>query len=97
MVTLKEAKDFCRIDGPEEDALIASLITTAKTLVEGVLRSSVDEEKEVPEPVHQAMLILIGTLYEERQISKNPKTGFTIDEALDMVRKMLFCYREEKF
>ena len=97
MVTLKEAKDFCRIDGCDEDALIASLLTTAKVLVEDVLRAPIDEEKEMPEPIRQAILILVGTLYEERQVSKNPKSGVSIMDALDMVRRMLFSYRKESF
>ena len=34
MLTLQEAKEFLRVDGDEEDALISSLILTAKDLTE---------------------------------------------------------------
>lgn len=51
---------------------------------------------ETSEPIHQAMLILVGTLYEERQISKD-KSGVDINETLDLIRKMLFAYRRSKF
>ena len=76
--------------------LISSLIVTAKELVENVLRKKLDEFEQVPETVRQAMLIIVGTLYEERQITKN-KEGLDIKTTLDLVRRMLFAYRQEKF
>lgn len=96
MLELKETKEFLRVDGCEEDTLISSLIVTAQELVEEVIRKKLDEFDEVPETIRQAMLILVGTLYEERQISKR-KDGVDIAETLDLVRRMLFAYRGEKF
>lgn len=96
MITLQEAKDFLRVDGDDEDALISSLIITAKALVEEVIRKKLEEIEETPEPVHQAMLIVVSTLYEERQISKD-KSGVDIGETLDLVRRMLFAYRRSIF
>lgn len=97
MLTLQEVKHFLRIDFDEDDALITSLITTVKVLIEDILRKPIDEKQKQPEPIKQAMLILIGTLYEERQVSKNPKAGISIVDTLDLVRRMLFAFREEKF
>ena len=97
MLTLQETKEFLRIDGDDEDTLISSLIVTAKELTEGVLRRKLTDFYEVPEPVHQAMLILTATLYEERQVSKDNKTGVSVQETLDLVRRMLFAYRREAF
>ena len=97
MLTLKEAKDFLRVDDDSEDALIASLITTAKVLTEDILRETLDLESDLPEPITQAMLIIVATLYEERQVSKDKKDGLTINETLDTVRRMLFSYRKECF
>lgn len=96
MLTLQETKDFLRLDGDDEDALVSSLIVTAKELTEGVLRRKLTEFKEVPETVHQAMLIVVATLYEERQVAKD-KSGVDIKETLDLVRRMLFAYRREAF
>lgn len=96
MLTLQETKDFLRLDGDDEDALVSSLIVTAKELTEGVLRRKLTEFKEVPETVHQAMLIVVATLYEERQVAKD-KSGVDIKETLDLVRRMLFEYRREVF
>lgn len=95
-MTLQETKDFLRLDGDDEDALVSSLIVTAKELTEGVLRRKLTEFKEVPETVHQAMLIVVATLYEERQVAKD-KSGVDIKETLDLVRRMLFAYRREVF
>ena len=95
-MTLQETKDFLRLDGDDEDALVSSLIITAKELIEEVLRRKLTEFKEIPETVHQAMLIVIGTLYEERQVARD-KSGVDIKETLDLVRRMLFAYRREAF
>lgn len=96
MLTLQETKEFLRLDGNDEDALVSSLIVTAKELVEETLRYKLTEFEEIPETVHQAMLIVVGTLYEERQIAKD-KSGVDIKETLDLVRRMLFSYRKEAF
>ena len=96
MLTLQETKEFLRVDGDEEDALISSLIITAQVLTEDVLRRPLSEFEKLPDPIKQAMLIIIGTLYEERQVSKD-KAGVDIKETLDLVRQMLFGYRRSKF
>lgn len=96
MLTLQETKEFLRLDGDDEDALVSSLIVTAKELIEETLRYKLSEFEEIPETVHQAMLIVVGTLYEERQIAKD-KSGVDIKETLDLVRRMLFAYRREAF
>lgn len=96
MLTLQEAKEFLRVDGDEEDALISSLILTAKDLTEDVMRRKLTDFDELPETVRQAMLILVATLYEERQVSKG-KTGVSVADTLDLVRRMLFAYRKGAF
>ncbi len=96
MLTLQETKEFLRLDGDDEDALVSSLIVTAKELVEDTLRYRLTEFEEIPETVHQAMLIVVGTLYENRQVAKD-KSGVDIKETLDIVRRMLFAYRREVF
>lgn len=96
MLTLQETKEFLRVDGDEEDALISSLILTAKDLTEDVMRRKLTDFDELPETVRQAMLILVATLYEERQVSKG-KTGVSVADTLDLVRRMLFAYRKGVF
>lgn len=96
MLTLQETKEFLRIDGDDEDTLISSLIVTAKDLTEDVMRRKLSDFEELPETVRQAMLILVATLYEERQVSKG-KTGVSVADTLDLVRRMLFAYRKGAF
>ena len=96
MLTLQEAKEFLRVDGDEDDTLISSLILTAKDLTEDVMRRKLTDFAELPETVRQAMLILVATLYEERQVSKG-KTGVSVADTLDLVRRMLFAYRKGAF
>lgn len=96
MLDLQETKEFLRVDGDEEDALISSLIVTAKDLTEDVMRRKLSDFRELPEPVRRAMLILVATLYEERQVSKG-KTGVSVADTLDLVRRMLFAYRKGAF
>ena len=97
MLTLSETKNFLRVDDEEDDALITSLIITAKVLIEDIIRDTIDTYDNVPEPIKQATLILVGTLYEERQVSKNDKEGLSLKDTLDLVRRMLFAYRKDKF
>lgn len=97
MLKLEEVKNFLRVDSDEDDALILSLITTGKVLVEDIIRKPLTEFENIPEPINQAVLIIVGTLYEERQISKSDKEGLSLKDTLDLVRRMLFAYRQEKF
>lgn len=97
MLTLQETKHFLRVDTDEDDNLISSLILTGESLIEEIIRTPLSTYKEVPEPIKQATLIVVGTLYEERQISNNPKEGLAMSQVLDIIKKMLFAYREVKF
>lgn len=97
MVTLEEAKLFLRIDDGSEDVLLTSLIGTAKELTQAVLRKNLDEYEVLPATIKQAMLIITATLYEERQVSGDNKNKMDIVETLDLVRRMLFAYREDKY
>lgn len=97
LLTLNETKHYLRVDNDEDDALISSLIITSRILTEEIIRCNLDELEMLPDLIKQAMLIIIGTLYEERQVEKNDKEGLALDETLDLVKKMLFMYRKEKF
>lgn len=97
LLTLNETKHYLRVDNDEDDALISSLIITSRILTEEIIRCNLDEFEMLPDLIKQAMLIIIGTLYEERQVEKNDKEGLVLDETLDLVKKMLFMYRKEKF
>ena len=79
MLTLQETKLHLRVDHSEEDALIEALMTTATAACADYLNmDAADLVVAVPAPVKSAALLLIGSLYEqresqgERQFYKNP-------------------------
>lgn len=67
IVTLEEVKLYLRIDGDEEDALIADSIRAAKEICEKILRYPLSEFEEVPAVVRQALLYCTANLYEKRE------------------------------
>ena len=92
---LDEVKLYLRIDNDEEDSLIISLQKTATELVEGVLRRKLAEFNPVPETIKQAILYVVATLYESRQIDKS--YGLQINDLTNFIKRILFEYRDERF
>ena len=90
MLPLEEVKLYLRVDGEEEDELIASFLLTAKELCEGVLRYSLEDFEELPETVKQALLYAVAALYEQRE-------GAQIKDTLDVLKRLLFAYRKESW
>ena len=77
LLTLADVKLHCRIDHNDEDSLLGALIATATTAVADYLNvTTVDSTAAAP--VKSAALLLVGTLYEQResqgdrQFYKNP-------------------------
>jgi uncharacterized phage protein (predicted DNA packaging) len=87
-VSLEEAKLYLRVDGGEEDALIAALIETASELCEGVLRMSLEDFEETPKSVNQAILYITANLYEHRE-----ELDMKVVE--DVVKRLLSPFRKE--
>ena len=75
-VTLAEAKEYLRIDSEEEDTLLAGLLLAAKEHCENYLQAALSSE--VPTPVKQAMLILIGHFYEQRAGEDIPNVVYVL-------------------
>lgn len=90
MLSLEEVKLYLRIDGDEEDALIASFLDTAIDLCEGILRFPLSEFEKLPETVKQALLYGVAAMYEKRE-------GASIKETLDVLKRLLFAYRKESW
>lgn len=84
---MEEAKLYLRVDGGEEDALIA-LIETASELCEGVLRMSLEDFEEIPKSVNQAILYITANLYEHRE-----ELDMKVVE--DVVKRLLSPFRKE--
>lgn len=90
MLSLEEVKLYLRIDGDEEDTLIAYFLDTAQELCEGILRFPLSEFEKLPETVKQALLYAVAAMYEKRE-------GVGIKETLDVLKRLLFAYRKESW
>ena len=88
VVTVAEAKLYLRIDGDEEDTLIASLMTAAEELCEDILRTPLAAFTDTPEAVKQAVLYACGNLYENREAAD-------LKDVIEVMRRILFAYRKE--
>lgn len=94
MFELDEVKEYLRVDGDDENSLITSLIIMATELVEDVLRRKITEFDPIPETIRQAVLLSVGTFYENRQGGKD---GLNTADLIDLIRRLTFAYRKEAF
>ena len=68
MLTLAETKLHLRVDHDDEDALIAALMATATAACADYLNMPAEDlVVAVPAPIRAAALLLVGTLYEQRE------------------------------
>ena len=84
MLTLPETKLHLRVDHSDEDALIEALMDTATAACADYLNMpAADLVVAVPAPVKSAALLLIGTLYEQREsVGERPYNRNPTFEAL---------------
>ena len=87
MITLKEAKNYLRVDYDEDDRLIQNLLLTAKNLVMDVGRMDEDAFARNEDTVRTAMLFVLGYLYENRSNPDYQKLTLNL-------RSILFAQRE---
>ena len=69
-ISLTEAKAFLRLEYTDEDKYIESLIKTAREMCESYMRKQIDTAN-CPERVRQAMLLIVGHFYENRETDTN--------------------------
>ena len=87
LVTVDEAKLYLRLDGTEEDAFIQTLLETAESLCQDIVRTDFDE---MPEIVKVGIRYAVTYLYENRE-----KADF--DELTRMLKFLLYSVRKEEF
>ena len=87
MITLKEAKNYLRVDYEEDDKLSQNLLFTSKQLVMDVGRMDESELAENEDTVRTAMLFALGYLYENRSSPDYQKLTLNL-------RSILFAQRE---
>ena len=87
MITLKEAKNYLRVDYDEDDKLIQDLLSTSKQLVMDVGRMSEEDFSVNEDTVRTAVLFALGYLYENRSNPDYKKLTLNL-------RSILFAQRE---
>ena len=87
MITLKEAKNYLRVDYDEDDRLIQNLLSTSKQLVMDVGRMSEEDFSVNEDTVRTAVLFALGYLYENRSNPDYKKLTLNL-------RSILFAQRE---
>ena len=88
MITLREAKNYLRVDYEEDDSLIQNLLSTAKNLVMDIGRMDESALSENEDTVRTAMLFALGYLYESRSNPDYQKLTLNL-------RSILFAQRED--
>ena len=73
---LLEVKAFLRIDGEEEDSLLADLLAAARQHTEDYLNAELTEP--LPLPVRQALLLLTTHFYEQRSGEPVPQVVYCL-------------------
>lgn len=69
-LSLEDVKNYLRIDGSEEDALLEELTASAKAAADAFLNNPFTNpdgtERDIPEPVRSWCLRRVSLLYEQR-------------------------------
>ena len=91
MITLGEAKQYLRVDFPDDDELITHLISTAQTLCMDVARmEDADAFAASGENARTATMYAVAYLYEHREEADHKALTLTL-------RALLFGLRKEAF
>ncbi len=99
MLSLEEVKLYLRVDGDEEDALITSLIGTAKEICEQILRYPFEDFEKIPLTVKQAMLYCIANIYEKREGTYNYSRYDSggVEKTIEIMKLILSNHRKERW
>jgi uncharacterized phage protein (predicted DNA packaging) len=84
MVSLEDAKTFLRVDGPDDDALIQSLIDASVEYLANAAAANIDTSSKLYD---LAQKILITHWYENREpVGKADKLPFSLDSMILQLR-----------
>ena len=91
MLTLEEAKNYLRVDFPDDDDLITGLIATAQTLCMDIARmEDADEFSASGENSRTAVLYAVAYLYEHREEADHHALTLTLRALQSGMRKEAF-------
>ena len=75
-VSLQEVKIYLRIDGEEEDSLLADLLAAARQHAEDYLNAELPQP--LPLPIRQSLLLLTAHFYEQRSGEPVPQVVYCL-------------------
>lgn len=90
VVTLKEMKNYLRVDSDEDNKLIRHLIASAERLCMDILRTDDPAELESAANAKTAILYTVAYFYEHREEADHHALTLTL-------RSLLFGSRKEGF
>lgn len=90
MVSLEEAKNYLRVDFDDDNQLITSLITSARSLCMDVARTDDEAEFEKMPYAYEAVLYTVAYMYEHREEADFHKLTITLRALLEGSRKAGF-------
>lgn len=90
VVTLKEMKNYLRVDSNEDDRLIRALLKTAERLCMDILRTDDPAELDAAANAKTAILYTVAYLYEHREDADHHALTLTL-------RALLFGSRKAGF
>lgn len=93
MITLKETKEYLRVDGDEEDTLITSLIAAAESYLINATGRSFESSNNI---ARLFCLVLVVDWYENRTLGVG-RAGEAVRPVLDsMLAQLNYCYEDDK-
>ena len=90
MVTLKEVKNYLRVDYDEDDALLKEILKASRKLCMDILRTDDPADLEKAENGKVAVMYTAAYLYEHREEADHHALTLTL-------RSLLFGSRKEGF
>ena len=92
LITLKETKEYLRVDGDEDDSLIESLINASEEYLKNATGKTFDNTNHL---ARLFCLVLVVDWYENRGLTVG-KVGEKIRPVIDsMLAQLNYCYPEE--
>ncbi len=92
LITLKETKEYLRVDGDEDDSLIESLINASEEYLKNATGKTFNSTNHL---ARLFCLVLVVDWYENRGLTAG-KVGDKIRPVIDsMLAQFNYCYSEE--
>ena len=90
IITLDEAKNYLRVDTEDDDRLIESFLTAARSLCMDILRTDELSDLEIEPNARVAVLYATAYLYEHREEADHKALTLSLRALLSGSRKEAF-------